>query len=123
LWPSATEHQFLAAVAPTFQFGDAGRSVRSGGLFCAITRRATLVVRLAVIQSNDTLAYQIVGPNEVTSNAAYLSKEVGADFMRVTQALKGAVQIHAAAVATIDAGCGRTWREVGERVARGASIL
>lgn len=43
--------------------------------------------------------------------------------MRVTQALKGAVQIHAAAAATIDAGCGRSWREVGECVARGASIL
>jgi hypothetical protein len=38
--------------------------------------------------------------------------------MRVTQALKGAVQIHAAAVATIDAGCSRTWREVGERAER-----
>jgi long-chain acyl-CoA synthetase len=43
--------------------------------------------------------------------------------MRITQALKGAVQIQAAAVATIDADYGRTWREVGERVARGASIL
>ncbi len=43
--------------------------------------------------------------------------------MRVTQALISAVQTRADALATVDQDRRRTWREVGDRVARGAAAL
>lgn len=43
--------------------------------------------------------------------------------MRVTQALISTMQTHADAIATVNSGRTRTWREVGERVARGAGVL
>jgi long-chain acyl-CoA synthetase len=42
---------------------------------------------------------------------------------RVTQALKSAVQTRGDVVATIDGTRQRTWREVGDRVARAGSLL